>query len=254
MPSACPRPSPGSEVRLQKYLADCGLGSRRACEVLISDGRVAVDGRTVTEQGVRVDPERADVTVDGRPARRERMVHVVLHKPAGFLCTSRDPHGRRTFHELLPPDLGARVYSAGRLDWDSEGLLFVTNDGELAHHLIHPRHHVEKTYRVWTPTPLEPAWLQRFTTGVESEGERLAARSAREVGRDRQGAYYEMVLGTGKNRQIRRMFEAAGLPVLRLLRVRFGPLELGDLPPGRWRPVTAPELAALRRATGGAGR
>ncbi|MBM4155805.1 MAG: rRNA pseudouridine synthase [Lentisphaerae bacterium] len=250
MPSAFPRPSPRSEVRLQKYLADCGFGSRRACEILISEGRVAVGGRAVVEQGVRIDPDRADVTVDGRPARRERIIHVVLHKPAGFLCTSRDPHGRRTFHELLPPDLGARVYSAGRLDWDSEGLLLVTNDGDLAHRLIHPRHHVEKTYRVWTPVPLDPAWLARFTSGVDSEGERLAARSVREVGRDRQGAYYEMVLGTGRNRQIRRMFEVAGLPVLRLLRTRFGPLDLGDLPPGRWRPVTDTELAALRDLAG----
>lgn len=231
-------------------MADCGLGSRRACEVLISEGRVKVDGVVIREQGVRVDPARVAVEVDGRPARTEPLVHILLHKPAGFLCTSRDPHGRRTFHELLPPGLGARVYSAGRLDWDSEGLLLVTNDGELANRLIHPRHHVEKTYRIWTPAPLEPEWLDRFRTGIESDGERLGVQAVREVGRDRQGAYYEMVLRTGKNRQIRRMFEAAGVTVLRLLRVRFGPLELGDLPPGRWRPVTAAELSALRSAAG----
>ncbi len=250
MPSACPRPSPRSEVRLQKYLADCGYGSRRACEVLISEGRVAVDGVVIREQGVRVDPARVAVEVDGRPARQDPVVHLVLHKPAGYLCTSRDPHGRRTFHDLLPRRLGARVYSAGRLDWDSEGLLVVTNDGDLANRLIHPRHHVEKTYRVWTAEPLAPEWLDRFRAGIDSDGERLAVQAVREVGRDRQGAYYEMVLRTGRNRQIRRMFEAAGGTVLRLLRVRFGPLELGDLPPGRWRPVTAAELSALRSAAG----
>lgn len=249
MPLACPRPSP-PDLRLQKYLADCGVGSRRACELLIAGGRVSVDGATVIEQGVRVDPSRVSVTVDGRPVRPERPVHILLHKPVGFLCTSRDPHGRRTFHELLPPGLGARVYSAGRLDWDSEGLLLVTNDGDLANRLIHPRHHVEKTYCIWTPTPLDPVWMERFTAGVESEGERLAARSVRSLGRDGLGHRCEMVLGTGKNRQIRRMFDAAGQPVLRLLRVRFGPLDLGGLAPGAWRHLTPPEFSALRRATG----
>jgi len=250
VPLAFPRPNPRSDLRLQKYLADCGVGSRRACELLIAEGRVSVDGAKILEQGVRVDPSRVSVTVDGRPVWPERPVHILLHKPSGFLCTSRDPHGRRTFHELLPPGLGARVYSAGRLDWDSEGLLLVTNDGELANRLIHPRHHVEKTYCIWTPAPLDPVWMERFAAGVESEGERLAARSARSLGRDGFGYRCEMVLGTGKNRQIRRMFEAAGQPVLRLLRVRFGPLDLGDLAPGAWRYLTPPELSALRRATG----
>ncbi len=250
MPSACPKPSPRSEVRLQKYLADCGLGSRRACELLISEGRVAVDGLAVLEQGVRVDPSRVSVEVDGRPVWPERIVHLLLHKPAGYLCTSRDPNGRRTFHELLPPDLGARVYSAGRLDWDSEGLILVTNDGELANRLIHPRHHVEKAYRIWTPAPLTALWMERFVSGVESEGERLCALSVVPVGQDRMGACCEMVLGTGKNRQIRRMFDVAGQRVTRLLRVRFGPIELGDLPSGRWRPLRPAELGALRAATG----
>ena len=250
MPSASPRPSPRSEIRLQKYLADCGIGSRRACERLIDEGRVSIGGRRVVEQGVRVDPAHDEVVVDGRPVRPERQVHLLLNKPAGFLCTSSDPHGRRTFHELLPPDLGARVYSAGRLDWDSEGLLLVTNDGLLANRLIHPRHHVEKTYRVWIAVPLDADWVARFQTGVESEGERLAAVSARPAGRDRLGHRYELVLGTGRNRQIRRMFEAAGRPVIRLLRIRFGPLELGDLPAGHWRRLSPGELTALRSVAG----
>ena len=242
-----PRPSP-SNVRLQKYLAHCGVASRRAGEVWIKQGRVAVDGRVVTEVGVSVDPRTQSVTVDGRTIRPESFVYILLNKPRNTLCTCRAPQGRLTYQELLP-DLSVRVYSVGRLDMDSEGLLLLTNDGELANRLAHPRHHVEKTYLVWSANALDRAALDRMTgEGVESEGERLRMLAIAPRGKTPGGWLYEVVLGEGKKRQIRRMIAGSGGKVLRLQRVAMGPLRLGNLKSGGWRHLTAEEVARLRAA------
>lgn len=237
---ASPKPSPNS-VRLPKYLAHCGVASRRAAEGMIRQGRVAVDGRVVCEMGITVDPRAQAVTVDGRAVRPEAPVYLLLNKPRNMLCTSRDPQGRPTFHALLP-DLPVRVYSVGRLDRDSEGLLLLTNDGELAHRLAHPRHHVDKTYEVWAARPLDAAERARMIgEGLWSEGEQLRMRAITAGRRTPGGWLHTAVLGEGRNRQIRRMFEALGVTVLRLRRVAMGPLRLGGLKVGAWRPLTPRE-------------
>ncbi len=246
MDLASPRQSPNS-LRLQKYLAQCGVASRRAGEEWIRQGRVSVDGHVVTEVGVSVDPDRQSVSVDGRPIRRESFTYVLLNKPRNTLCTSMDPQGRLTYQELLP-DLSVRLFSVGRLDMDSEGLLLLTNDGELANHLAHPSHHVDKTYHVWISAPLQPAALAVMTGGgVESEGECLRMRSIEPKGQTRGGWLYEVVLGEGRKRQIRRMIAWAGPKVLRLQRVAMGSLRLGTLKMGGWRHLTPVEVERLRK-------
>ena len=226
------------------------MASRRGAERWIRAGRVTVNGRLVTEPGVRIDPASDDVRIDGRRLRPEPRQYLLLHKPRGILCTCHDPQGRRTILHLLPRTLGVRLYPVGRLDLDSEGLLLLTNDGELAARLIHPRYHVAKVYRVWTDRPLSPAWLSRFVNGVVSKGELLRAVRVRPAGAGRGGAEYEFVLIEGRNRQIRRMVECAGVQVVRLLRTRMGPLALGRLPAGRWRRLRRGELEAVRAAAG----
>ena len=233
-------------VRLHKYLASCGLGSRRFCEGLIDDGRVSVDGVVVREQGVCIDPARQAVCLDDRAVASQAKIFLVLNKPRDILCTSRDPQGRRTFLDLLPP-LQARVFTVGRLDRDSEGLLLVTNDGDLAHTLMHPRHGVEKIYRVWTATRLTPEQDQRLRTGVTSQGEKLYLNDITPVETSTAKAVYQVRLVAGRNRHIRRMFEALGIAILRLQRVAIGPLTLDRLRAGAWRHLKAEEIQALRQ-------
>lgn len=244
---ACEKPSRPSDLRLQKYLAACGLGSRRACERIIDQGWVAVDGTIVRQQGVTIDPANQVVTVRGRPVVPQSFVYLVLNKPAGYLCTSHDPARRSTFLDLLPADL-PRIFSVGRLDRDSEGLLLVTNDGDWANRLQHPRHHVTKTYTVWTESALPPKAIQRILAGVDDEGETLRALTVRRLPAPQQGGRYEMTLGEGRNRHIRRMVAAVGGKVTRLRRTRIGPLGLKGLPPGAWRHLTAGEVTALLQA------
>jgi 23S rRNA pseudouridine2605 synthase len=242
-----PRQSPSS-LRLQKYLAQCGVASRRASEEIIRQGRVAVDGCLVTEVGVSIDPAIQSVSVDGKLIQPESFAYLLLNKPRNFLCTCQDPQGRLTYQELLE-GLEVRVYSVGRLDRDSEGLLLLTNDGELANKLAHPRHHVDKIYHVWVSAPLPAPVLARLAgEGVESEGERLRMKAIRSLGETRGGWRYEVVLGEGRNRQIRRMIEAVEGRVVRLQRVAMGPLRLGSLKVGAWRHLTAAEVERLRLA------
>lgn len=248
MSSASVKPSRPFDVRLQKYLADCGCGSRRACERLIEQGRVAVDGRTVDRQGIRIDPAGQVVTIDGKPLRPQTVLHLLLNKPAGYLCTSRDPGRRRTIHDLLP-DIRERVYTVGRLDKDSEGAILITNDGDFANRLTHPRYHVPKTYHVWVDQSLTAEDLAAFRRGIRSEGERLRARSVRYAGADGQRHRYELILSEGRKRQIRRMFLAAGVRVHRLRRVAIGPVRLGNLKPGACRALNDGEIRQLREAS-----
>jgi 23S rRNA pseudouridine2605 synthase len=231
--------------RLQKVLAQAGLGSRRACEELIAAGRVTVNGEVAT-LGTRADPEVDAIEVDGaRIGVREGLVHYLLNKPAGVVTTASDPQGRPTVVGLVPAE--PRVYPVGRLDADTEGLLVLTNDGELAHRLTHPSFGVDKEYLAdVTGTPSRGA-LRRLREGVELEDGPTAPARVSLVG----DHTLRITIHEGRNRQVRRMCEAVGHPVRRLVRVRIGPLADRRLPPGESRPLTQAEVRALERAAAG---
>lgn len=237
-------------IRLQKYLAECGVASRRASEKLITDGVVQVDGATVTELGTKVDPECQRVTCEGKPVSREKKTWIMLNKPVGVICTSEDPEGRERVLDLLP-DVSGRLYTVGRLDVMSEGLLLITNDGELAHRLMHPRHHVEKKYQVWIDRELTSQEIDRMLKGLNCRGEKLKALKALPLTtKDRRGFAYTLTLGEGRNRHIRRMMDALDRNVIRLLRVSVGPLRLEKLRSGEYRHLAPTELAQLRKTVG----
>lgn len=253
VPSDCAKPSPSNNepVRLNRYLAQCGLGSRRTCDRLIEGGLVAIDGTPVTSLGVRVFPFRDQVTVDGRPVRLESTRVLMVHKPRNILCTAHDPEGRRTILEMLPEAWQSqRLYPVGRLDRNSEGLILVTNDGDLANHLMHPRYHVEKEYIVWLRLPLTEVQTKAMLRGVMERGERLAALRIEPVPTRGRYSCYSMVLGEGRNRHIRRMCDTVEASVVRIKRIRIGGLALGELPVGSSRELSARELAGLRKDVG----
>lgn len=237
-----------AQERLQRALARAGLGSRRTCEELIRDGRVTVNGRVAT-LGDRTDPERDRIAVDGhRVSADPTLRYLALHKPAGVTTTMRDPHAASDLRRFLPP--GPRVFPVGRLDRDSEGLLILTNDGELANRLAHPRHGVEKEYLAeveGAPTERQMARLRR---GVELEDGTAVPVSARPVARSGGRGAVRLVMGEGRKREVRRMLDAVGLPVRRLVRVRVGPLRLGRLRAGEVRELAPEEVRALYRAAG----
>jgi len=225
------------------------LGSRRACETLIAEGRVTVDGARVAQQGVCIDPHTAVVCVDGHPVSVQRPRYWVVYKPRLVVSTCHDPQGRRTVLDLLPAS-DERLYPVGRLDYDSEGLLLLTNDGALALRLTHPRHEIEKVYLVQTPTELPPEALVRACRGVESEGEHLCVAAIAPERPSRYGCVYRVVLRQGRKRQIRRIFTELGHSVTRLTRLAMGPLKLGMLKPGEWRELSEREVAGLYLAAG----
>lgn len=236
-------------MRLNQFLAACGLGSRRQCEELIEAGRVRVNG-AVAHFGMRVAPDDA-VTLDGAPLHaRATGVVWLLHKPAGVVSTAHDPEGRPTVLDVVrQAGVQGRVFSVGRLDFETTGLLLVTDDGDLAWALTHPSRGVEKEYEAHIAAPLDAAALQRLRTGLELDDGPTAPCSAAQE-RSAAGALVRLVLHEGRKRQVRRMLAALGAPVLALHRVRFGPLRLGTLRVGEVRAATAAEMAALRRAAG----
>jgi len=232
-------------MRLAKFLAHAGVASRRAAEQLVFGGRVSVGGEVVRDPARDVD-ERSGVAVDGRPVALERRQLVfLLNKPPGYVSTAHDPQGRPTVVELVKAR--ERLYPVGRLDADTTGLLLLTNDGELAHRLTHPSFEVPRTYRaqVRRPPGREPA-LRALREGIELDDGRTAPAKVRRLTPDR----LELVLREGRKRQVRRMLEAVGHPVVRLERVAFGPLRLGELPPGGHRLLKPAEVEQLRRITG----
>ncbi|EPR30398.1 pseudouridine synthase Rsu [Alkalidesulfovibrio alkalitolerans DSM 16529] len=241
-------------LRLNKALAQAGVCSRRAADDLIFAGRVTVNGETVTEPGRRVDPGTDRVAVDGRPlaAPPPRHVYVLLHKPVGVVTTLSDPEGRPTVLALLPASMRKRrIVPVGRLDVMSEGLLLLTDDGELVNRMTHPRHHVPKTYALTVRGAVDEAALGTMRRGMRlAEGEKLAPVEARIVGRTRESTLLELVLRQGVNRQIRRMCRDLGLTVQKLKRTAIGPLALGDLGPGKARELTRGEIGRLRSALG----
>ena len=238
-------PGEGDGIRLQKVLAQAGLGSRRTCEDLIERRRVRVNGE-VAVLGRRVDPEVDVVEVDGAQIGvKAGLVHYLLHKPAGVITTVSDPQGRPTVVDLVPAE--PRVFPVGRLDGDSEGLLLLTNDGDLTHRLTHPRYGVDKEYLVEVEGEPSRGALARLRDGVELEDGRTAPAKVAQL----DARLLRITIHEGRNRQVRRMCEAIGHPVLRLVRTRIGPLTDRLLKPGEWRALTQDEVRAFERAVAG---
>lgn len=232
------------EERLQKLLSAAGVCSRRTAEDYLNSGRVTVNG-AAARLGQKADPDRDDIRVDGTPLRRrERQVYLMLNKPRGYVTTLSDEQGRPTVAELTA-GVGVRVYPVGRLDLDSEGLLLLTNDGVLTQRLLHPSHQVDKTYHVQVYGPVSGA-AEKLSAIRDLRGEPIRPASVRCLWQGERTAELEITIHEGKNRQIRRMCARCDLGVKRLRRVREHTLELGDLPPGQWRYLTAEEIAELK--------
>jgi len=227
-------------------LAARGVASRRKSEELIRAGRVSVDGVVVTELGTRVDPRSADIRVDGKRLRAQRMRYVALFKPTGYITTTSDEKGRNTVMSLI--DLPERVYPVGRLDRDTEGLLLLTNDGEVANRIMHPRYRLGKEYTILTSHRPSDAAMQRVRNGIELDGRLVVPDEFRIYRETRDGVPLTITVHEGLNRVVRRLMEAVEIPILRLRRVRIGPIELGALPLGHARELSGGELTSLLEA------
>ena len=232
-------------MRLAKYIAHCGVASRRHAERLVTSGRVHVDGKRVVDPALDVG-EASDVRVDGRAIGRERREYYMLNKPVGVVSTAHDPEGRRKVTDLVPS--GARLYPVGRLDADTSGLILLTNDGDLANRLTHPSFEVEKTYRALVCGSVAEPALERLRSGVMLEDGRTAPAKVSVLGRRGGDTELELTIHEGRKRQLRRMCEEVGNPVIGLERSRFGPLELGALSHGDHRPLEPEEVDRLRRS------
>ena len=234
------------EVRLQKLIAGTGLASRRKAEALITAGRVTVNGKVVTELGTKVDPERDHVKVDGRHlGAAQPYVYLMLNKPKNVMSTLDDPGGRPTVKDFLR-GVSVRVFPVGRLDFDSEGLMLLTNHGELAQALLHPRYHVPKTYVIKVKGVLTDEEIKRLEQGVKLEDGMTSPAVVRKIRKAEQNSWLEITLREGRKHQVKRMLEAVGHPVIKLIRVRMGPLSLGGLESGEFRFLTDREANALR--------
>jgi 23S rRNA pseudouridine2605 synthase len=242
--------------RLQKILSAAGVASRRASEQMILEGRVTVNGETVRELGSKADPATDVIKVDGRRIKTEiRHRYIVLYKPKGYVTTRNDPEGRRTVMDLIGQ--GDYIYPVGRLDYDSEGLLLLMSDGDLAARLMHPRHEVDKVYEVIVLGAPEPRALEKLRKGVFIEGGRTSpamVHTGTTVKGARPTTKLTISIHEGRNRQLRKMCGAVGLPVRELRRIRMGPIGLGRLKPGQWRDLTPDEVRRLKSATAGRGR
>ncbi|MBN2035692.1 MAG: rRNA pseudouridine synthase [Chitinispirillaceae bacterium] len=241
---------PFGDIRLNRYLAQCGLGARRKCDELIRSGHVFINGKKVTELGTKVMP--ADrIEYRGKTVTPlARLEYLAYNKPAAVMVTKRDPEGRMTVYEKLRKTgrNADHLNYVGRLDYFSEGLLLMTNDGSLLHALTHPRYHIKKTYRVQLERALSESDAQQLLDGIVSEGQTLHAGGVRAVPGGRDETWYELDLYEGKNRQIRRMLGALHFRIIRLIRIRFACVRLGDLAPGAFRELTTREIAGLKAA------
>ena len=231
-------------IRLQRFLASCGLGSRRACEEFITEGRVTVDGQTVSELGATIDPSSQTIALDGERLRMERKKYYVLHKPPGYLCTNHDPAGRRKAIDLLPSE-GPRLFTVGRLDENSTGLLVVTNDGDLAERMAHPRNQIFRTYHIQVAGHPTREVYESLKEGLRFAEGRFRVRSVKSLKKVGQSTWLEVVLSEGHNRELRRLFARVGHKVLKLTRISFGPIRLGKLKMGEFHDLTLPEIEAL---------
>jgi len=237
-----------SLIRLQKYLASCGTASRRQAEQIIAAGRVTVNGAAITELGYKVDPANDTVCVDGKQVRPAEHVYYMLNKPRGYMTTKSDPHGRNTVYGLLR-DVPYRVFAVGRLDFDTEGLLLFMNDGDLKYRLTHPKYRIERVYRAVVQGHPSAGTLQRLRDGIELEDGMTAPARVRPIHPTATSSEIELTLYEGKKNEVRRMCGAVGHAVIELRRICMAGLRLGELPVGRYRPLTDHEVATLRAAT-----
>lgn len=235
---------PKGKVRLQRALASAGYGSRRQCEELIIEGRVLVDGKIVTELGVSVEPAAQKIFVDGTPLRPRKLVYYALNKPTGVVTTNVDPEGRPRVIDLVPPD--ERVFPVGRLDRSSEGLILLTNDGELAQRLAHPRYEVQKVYRVTVAGKMDVATMRQMERGIHIAEGMVKVEGARILRTRGRATEMEITLKEGKNREIRRILARLGHKVQQLKRIAIGPLRLGEMPTGAYRKLSFEELKKLK--------
>jgi 23S rRNA pseudouridine2605 synthase len=236
------------QERLQKILAKAGVASRREAEKIIGSGRVAVNGVIISEMGHKADPEKDFITVDGAPIRLETAkVYIMLYKPAGYVTTLKDPQGRPIVTELLK-DIKERVYPVGRLDYNTEGLLLVTNDGEWANRLSHPRHEVDKEYRVRIQGRITSEQINHLAEGVELDDGMTAPAIVKRLRESEKNTWISITIHEGRYRQVRRMCEAVNLSVVRLKRSRYGFLDLGRLKPGEYRMLTDAEVESLQKS------
>jgi 23S rRNA pseudouridine2605 synthase len=243
-PTPKPAPKPNPKIRLQRALATAGYGSRRQCEDLIVEGRVLVDGQIVTELGVTVDPSTQKIFVDGTPLRPRKLVYYALNKPTGVVTTNVDPEGRPRVIDLVPPD--ERVFPVGRLDRSSEGLILLTNDGELAQRLAHPKYEVKKVYRVTVAGKIALETLKQMERGIHIAEGLVRVEGARILKTRGRATELEITLKEGKNREIRRILARLGHKVQELKRIAIGPLRLGEMPTGAYRRLTLEEIKKLK--------
>lgn len=235
-------------MRINKYIATCGICSRRAADTLISDGKVKVNGKTVTALGAEIDEYNDTVTVDGKKITPvSRNFYIMFHKPKGCVCTVKDEKGRKTVMDYLKDFEGKRIFPIGRLDYDTEGLLLLTNDGEFANKMTHPSQEVPKTYIAKVEGDIAESNLARLRNGIVLDGVRLHRSKIKLVEKVGEEARYEVTIYEGKNRQIHRMFESIGKEVVFLKRIKIGELKLGGLSRGAYRYLTDKELASLMR-------
>lgn len=255
MPNAYSRAAKAQDdsnsIRLQKLLAQAGFGSRRKCEDMITEGRVEVDGELVTELGTRVDPHKQQVRVDGSRVRvNPNHVTLALNKPCKVLSAMDDPKGRYTLRDIVG-DKYERIFHMGRLDYDSEGLILMTNDGELSQHVMHPKYEVEKTYVATLEGKISGTVCRRLvTTGVQLDDGWIKLDHCAIIDSSRDHTMVKVVLHSGKNRIVRRIFGSIGFPVKRLVRTQIGPIKLGDLKPGSYRVLSQTEVRSLSKEVG----
>jgi len=237
------------QERLQKILSQAGIASRRESEGIIEQGRVTVNGTVVTELGTKADPDTDIIAVDGKPLSiEEQRIYVLLYKPVGYMTTMKDPEGRPIVSDLLK-EIKERVYPIGRLDYNTEGLLLLTNDGALANTLMHPSHEVDKGYLVRVSGQVSESQIKKLAQGVKLEDGMTAPAKVLPVSESEQNSWISITIHEGRYRQVRRMCEAVGLNVVRLKRARYDFLEIGDLKPGQYRLLTPEEVAKLKRKT-----
>ena len=242
----------GTLIRLQKIIADAGIASRREAENIIREGRVTLNGKPVTEMGVKADPEKDHVKVDGKLIRTavKELIYLMMHKPKQVMCTVDDPEGRETILDLIRPKLKERIWPVGRLDYHSEGLLILTNDGALTLRLTHPRYKVPKMYEVKVKGVPSPEKIERLKKGVYLEDGKTQPCAIQFVRTTENNSRYTVELREGRKQQIRRMFMSVNHPVMKLKRVSYGPLTIGNLQPGETRLLTEKEVMELKQAAG----
>ncbi|MDT8391912.1 MAG: pseudouridine synthase [Lentisphaeria bacterium] len=241
--------SPAEPVRIAKFLAAAGIASRRRCEDLVTAGEITVNGNVISAPGTKVDPATDTIVWQGEVVTEKRKHYVVLNKPVGYTCSAGDAHAKKLVTELFP-EQHERLFTVGRLDRESEGLLICTNDGDFAQIISHPSHEIPKRYRVWVQGSVYPGQMRRLEHGIKDKGDVLKALNVRQIKRQEFRTELEFVIAEGKNREIRRMCRNCGWRVLRLQRVQIGPVKLGQLDKGMWRSMTLEERQRLLELAG----